>query len=140
MNLIRHVFAAVLACLLCGCGTITNTLTTFYDGKPVGSSADDDRLTQYIYGGVKFDAEMIRLGLIGQDDIPLYYRLLVILLIADLPLSAVCDTLRLPETIPAAQHEPERRRKAHESKWADFDDDGNELPAVPAPDAAPELE
>ncbi|HEY2251485.1 MAG TPA: YceK/YidQ family lipoprotein [Planctomycetaceae bacterium] len=87
-------------------------------------------MTELVYGGVKFDAESIRLGLTSKD-VPLSSRLLALAFIADIPISAVCDTLQLPLTIPAARNQADKRRKAHEMKWADFDDEGNQSPVEP---------
>src|SRR4051812_7258911 len=84
-----------MAPLLSGCGTAINT---FVAHPP-------DARTQ-IYGGVKLDAGVLGHAFDsernGNDDGPLDRARWVPLVIVDLPLSFVGDTLMLPFTVRAA--------------------------------------
>ena len=76
---------AILLLALWGCGTIQDVATE-----------------RRIYGGVRRDLELRsfpRSGVIGND--PTF-----LLLIVDLPLCAVADTLLLPLTLPSGGKEP----------------------------------
>ena len=98
-----------------------------------GSGSKNDPYRNYVYGGVKFDAEMVRSGCTTKEDFPANL-LAALLFAADLPLSAVCDTLYLPLAIPGDI----QLRNARETQGTDSDDDGNRIPAkpaVPTPDA-----
>lgn len=122
MNLSRSVFAAGLTCVICGCGTINNTVGISYGGG--GSGSKNDPYRNYVYGGVKCDAEMSRAAFTTKEDFPA--NLIVgILYAADLPLSAVCDTLYLPLAIPGDI----QLRRARELQWANFDEHGDRIPA-----------
>ncbi len=136
MNLTRLVLATVLACLLCGCGTFNNSIMMFYHQPPSDPPADYQP-ANWVYGGVKSDAKGICLG-VSRGDTPLFYRLLTPLWIADIPLSALCDTLNLTYTIPETQSEADwwrgiqaKNQKTQEMMWADYDDAGNQLPQKP---------
>jgi uncharacterized protein YceK len=150
MNLARLVIATGFVCLFCGCASIHNSIEMLAAeyGEPVLPAPSDDWYldhprtpANFVYGGVKFDAVTAGYAF-TKDNLPLIGRLSRLLCIADIPLSAALDTLSLPLAIPATQHEADRWCKIQELKWADFDDDGNQLPAVKSaaqtPDGASE--
>ena len=134
MNLSRLAISACLAWILCGCGTINNQVMISYGGA--GSGSKDDPYRNHVYGGVKLDAQMASFVVSRDEKFSPGERLLCALYILDIPLSAVGDTLYLPLAIPADI----QIRKARETKWADFDNDGNQMPVNPSvltPDAPP---
>ncbi len=135
MNLARLVLAAGPAALLCGCGTLNNSVAIFYYRLPE-EPPPNYRTPDYVYGGVKIDAMAARAA-VFEKDFDVFSRVLGLLMAADIPVSAVCDTLDLYRTIPATRKVAEDFRKAQELKQADFDDDGNILP-VKVPGSAPE--
>ena len=146
MNLARFILAAGLAGLLCGCGTLNNSIMMFYHQPPADPPADYQP-SNWVYGGVKWDADELRIA-VSKADFPLFSRLLIPFWIADIPLSAVCDTLNLPHTIPETQSEADwwrsiqaKRQDAKEMKPAAFDGGEDQSPvnvAAPKPDAVPE--
>jgi uncharacterized protein YceK len=88
----RRLAVAVLVVGLSGCGTAANTLwwAPFEGG-------------QRVYGGVRAEVGVLRDGLSGKSDTSSAPdRAGLVLIAADLPLSAVGDTLTLPYTIPTA--------------------------------------
>jgi uncharacterized protein YceK len=113
MNLAHLVVTATLACLACGCGTFDNSIAMFYFPAPSDPPVDY-RARNWVYGGVKRDTAAIR-RTFSRDDVPLEDRIVGPLFIADLPLSAIFDTLNLPYTIPASQREIECERASAES-------------------------
>jgi uncharacterized protein YceK len=89
----RKVLGLLLAAGLCGCGTANNL--------------NDPNNKPAIYGGVRRDLDMqmvtdFYLNSASSEPTLLSAVPLALLSLADLPFSAVCDTLSLPVTIRAA--------------------------------------
>jgi uncharacterized protein YceK len=142
MNFARvAIRVAALSALLSGCGTAHNLVSITYHERPTDPH-DDYEPPDYRYGGVKIDAWMIRQPFSRVDE-PILGRAigaaLVPLWIADIPLSAACDTLMLPETIAATQQEAKWWHDA--SAWRDSPDGsypGSVKAGVRNPDAKSE--
>jgi len=98
MNCNQQIVAAVIASLICGCGTIGNRVSIAHFDPKVESPAGG-----YAYGGVRFDAKVAALAFSKAREISASARLLSSLYIIDVPVSAVFDTLLLPITIPEEQ-------------------------------------
>src|SRR5207253_791914 len=114
------IVTASIAVLLCGCGTMNNSIMMFYH-QPPEHPPNDYQPPNWVYGGVKWDAESARCSWTTKEDFPA--NLIVALLYtADVPLSAVFDTLNLPATIPATKREADRWRDVRDTKDGELDD------------------
>jgi len=88
---------AALACLLSGCGTFVNTFW-FY---PCSGGSSNQPEPFRVYGGVQNDVQMLR-EVKPADPCALAIAPLIVL---DMPLSFVADTLTLPLILAAQQRE-----------------------------------
>lgn len=114
MTSVRLLLIAGAAGLLCGCGTLYNVAGTSLLYRPEDPSKYqctlyDDHPRNFVYGGVTNDAEAIHQFLF-EEEAPLM-KLLVPVCVADIPVSAVFDTLTLPMAIAATRREKEWWRK-----------------------------
>jgi hypothetical protein len=139
-----------LACLLLpcvGCGTLYN----FNENRGPKFNTDHIVPAKSVYGGTRLDAHLVALPPTyalfapagawsdGHAEIELgQITLLAVVAAADLPLSAVADTVALPTTIPAAiSRQQEAMRKATAPPVVQVNGDLPPTDGLPAPDPPP---
>jgi hypothetical protein len=128
MNVAYRILAAGLLCLPCGCGTLNNAVLMSYHQRPHDLSSDYQP-PDYVYGGVRFDAMAIRYSFkedredsLGRILAPLWF----VLWCADIPLSAVCDTVLLPYTIAVTSREADWWREFQKTQRQNSSGPANE--------------
>lgn len=92
-----------LTVALSGCGTLL-------DHTEFGPSHVSER----VYGGVRYDAEVIRSGVATAPDTPWEWAARILWLpffVADVPVSAAADTLLLPISVPISVRDHVDRTK-----------------------------
>jgi uncharacterized protein YceK len=133
----RLLLVVVSSSLFGGCGTLSNAVMIYYHERP-SYAPDDYKPPNYVYGGVKADAYSVKAALVPDEEMHVAGAFVGILSLIDMPLSAVGDTLALPNTMAVTAREAEWWKKAQATRdWLNRTVEEPDVdPPAPDPSAA----